>query len=619
MRTSPVRTFFPTIFNYGTKVAGLQILPSVWVPPYVALPAWLSLDWADKPDGWVASARRRGVSMEAAWKLVSGSCGHKVIVRSSAVGEGLHDRGLYRSICLDAGAGIEAAISAIEAIYTHFASHQRHAAMGICLQRYMQPDLAGHVSNETHLSATRNQWKYGLEIPAFAPDRGLNSKFASSLDEVDPIALRSQRDIPQALRRVCNWANLRVDRRSHLEWCGAAGRLWIVQLDQEGPTSAGANPHIMPVVRAPPEDAEPPQEGLFKPYCTQDDSVWRKLRNVRDFWTAGDPPRHRLFFARGDEITKALARKGGATRIAAEINLPTAGRAVLRTDTLNPAVKAMNLPRTFTVDGRAATKWLRGTLAAMRRKGATNEEVAIILHQYIPARAAAWTFYAPGDDFVQIDALWGLPDGLQFLSHDTFQVDARTGIELAAQVRVKPDFLQEQDDGEWRYVQVARQFGRDRVLSREALRALTLQTVAIARNIKDRAQIMWFCDLPEELGLGQHLPWYLVPCHMNAATPFLLWQPISMPDTPTHMVVLDADLATPASARRQSPSQRGRSIRLTNSCGLSACRRSGQRLGPQGTDVFRPSPAHAGLRWGLRTVRFSSRESCGQVRGPALR
>jgi hypothetical protein len=195
--------------------------------------------------------------MEVAWQLVSGSCGHKVIVRSSAVGEGLDDRGLYRSICLDAGAGIEAAISAIAAIYTHFASHQRHAAIGICMQRYMQPDLAGHVSNETHLSATRNQWKYGLEIPAFAPDRGLNSKFASSLDEVDPIALRSQRDIPQALRRVCNWANLRVDRRSHLEWCGAAGRLWIVQLDQEGPTSAGANPHNMPVVRAPSEDAEP--------------------------------------------------------------------------------------------------------------------------------------------------------------------------------------------------------------------------------------------------------------------------------------------------------------------------------------------------------------------------
>src|SRR5271154_1777020 len=83
----PGQDFFTTVFNYGTKVAGLQILPTAWVPPYVALPAWLSLDWADKPDGWVASARHRGVSIEAAWKLVAGAGEHKVIIRSSAVGE----------------------------------------------------------------------------------------------------------------------------------------------------------------------------------------------------------------------------------------------------------------------------------------------------------------------------------------------------------------------------------------------------------------------------------------------------------------------------------------------------------------------------------------------------
>jgi hypothetical protein len=62
----PAQDFFTTVFNYGTKVAGLQILPPAWVPPYVALPAWLSLEWAEKPESWVASARRRRVSIEAA-------------------------------------------------------------------------------------------------------------------------------------------------------------------------------------------------------------------------------------------------------------------------------------------------------------------------------------------------------------------------------------------------------------------------------------------------------------------------------------------------------------------------------------------------------------------------
>jgi predicted house-cleaning noncanonical NTP pyrophosphatase (MazG superfamily) len=500
--------YLTTILYYGTKVAGLQILPSVWVPPYVALPAWLSEEWAANPSDWLTRAQRKQVQLEQACALVSDSGKHKIIVRSSAVGEGLDDRGLYKSICIEPEQPFNAIVTAIEDIFAHFANQTLHTAMGICLQRYMQPDFAGHVSNELHLSATRNQWKYGIEIPAFAPDRGLNSKFARAPDEIASIALTSQKDIGQALRRVCNWANLRVDGRSHLEWCAASGRLWVVQLDQESPTSAGANPHTMPEVRATASENKRTSCELFQLYRIQEDPPWRKLRNLRDFWTGAEPPRHRLYYADGSAIEAALARRGGAAKIAAEIDVLTSGRAVLRTDCVNTTIKPFNLPRTHTVNGKAAAAWLRETLAVMQGKGARSDEVAIILHQYIPARAAAWSFYSPGDDFVQIDCLWGLPDGLQFLSHDSFQVDARTGEELSAQVRYKPDFLQEQDDGAWRYLPIARQYGRDRVLSRDALRTLALETVAISRKIKDRAQIMWFCDLPEELGLGQHLPWY---------------------------------------------------------------------------------------------------------------
>jgi len=431
-----------------------------------------------------------------------------IIVRSSAVGEGLDDRGLYRSIILPANAPFAELVAAIEDIYRHFARHARHSAMGICLQRHVAPEFAGHVSNEIRVSASRNQWKFGLEAPTFVPDQGLNSKFATAPDEVTQLRLTSQRDVSSALRQVCHWVNLRIDGRSHLEWCAANNRLWIVQLDQESPTSPGINPHVMPAPRAISATAPAKTKQIFSLYRVQDDPPWRKLRNIRDFWTGAETPRHRLFFATGEALEIALASAGGEARLTEEIDAITNGRAVLRTDCLNPAVRAFNLPRTHTVDGCAATKWIRDTLAAMKAKGAKPKEIAIILHRYIPARAAAWTYYSLDDDFVQIDCLWGLPDGLQFLPHDTLQIDARTGEELAAQIRYKPDFLQEQCDGTWRYVRIARQYSRDRVLSRDALRYLALETVAVARKIKDRAQIMWFCDLPPELGIGQHLPWY---------------------------------------------------------------------------------------------------------------
>jgi predicted house-cleaning noncanonical NTP pyrophosphatase (MazG superfamily) len=501
--------YFTTILHYGTKVAGLQILPANWVPLYAALPAWVSDEWASNQKDWIARVRRRQLNIEQAIGLISDDGRQPVIVRSSAVGEGLDDRGLYRSLQLPAGATFEATVAAIEEIFLHFAELGRHTSMGICIQRYMPPDFSGHVSNEVHLSATRNQWKYGIETPAFAPDRGLNSKFADAPDENVQLTLATQKDIAPALRRVCNWVNLRIDSRSHLEWCGAHGRLWVVQLDQESPTSAGINPHMMPGARGLGQSSdENDPKGLFQRYRIQDDPPWRKLRNIRDFWTGEDAPRHRLYFATGETLADALAKRGGAKALAKEIDALTGGRAVLRTDCKDPAIKTFNLPRTHTVGGAVAAGWIKTTLAAMAAKQAKVEDVAIILHRYIPARSAAWSYYSPGDDFVRVDCLWGLPDGLQFLSHDSFQIDARTGEELAAEARYKRDFLQEQDDGTWRYVAIARQYGRDRVLSRDALRTVALETIAIARKLKERTQIMWFCDLPPELGLGLHLPWY---------------------------------------------------------------------------------------------------------------
>ncbi|MGQ3228758.1 MAG: hypothetical protein ACT6R2_07665 [Blastomonas fulva] len=528
--------YFATILHYGTKVGGIQILPSAWTPPYAALPAWIFEEWSAHPDDWSNRIRRRQIHIEDATELVSEGGRYPIIVRSSAVGEGLEDRGLYKSVVLEQGASLQAVTAAVGDVFRHFSEQARHSAMGICLQRYMTPEFAGHVSNEAHLSATRNQWKYGIEVPAYAPDRGLNSKFAVSPDENEALSLITQKDISPALRRVCHWINLRIASRSHLEWCGAHGQLWIVQMDQESPTSSGVNPHIMPHARGLQECAnDSAQARLFQLYRIQEDPPWRKLRNIRDFWTGVESPRHRLFFSTADKLQQALARRGGAKAVAREIDYLTGGRAVLRTDCKDPRVKSFNLPRTHTVDGSQASRWIGTTLKSMTAKGISPADIAIILHRYIPARAAAWSYYSPGDDFVQIDCLWGLPDGLQFLTHDSFQIDARTGDELAAQVRYKRDFLQEQEDGSWRYVAVARQFGRDRVLSRDALRVIALETVAIARKIKQRAQIMWFCDLPPDLGLGAHLPWF-------RSKEFMGYAAASRPPLPTRRIRTLADL-----------------------------------------------------------------------------
>ena len=130
------------------------------------------------------------------------------------------------------------------------------------------------------------------------------------------------------------------------------------------------------------------------------------------------------------------------------------------------------------------------------------------MHRYIPGVASAWAFCEAGGDVVQIDSLWGLPDGLQFCPHDSFEVDLRIGKVPSKRIRFKPYFIREQLDGSWEYVRVNRKFGRHSSLSDKALIYIAKQTRKISDKIDHNAQIMWFCNIPSSEGLGSHIPWY---------------------------------------------------------------------------------------------------------------
>lgn len=375
-----------TVLQYGSKVAGLLILPPTWVPPFAALPAWLSEEWQANEDQWVAVARRNGIDMSKILRLIGENGRHEIILRSSAVGEGLGDRGQYQSIKLPRNAGPDDATEALETIYAGLLDKGRHMSMGICIQRYVTPEIAGHTSNELRLSATRNQWKYEIEQPSYVPNKGLNSKFAYSPPEDEPPRVLSQINLSRALRGVCHWINLRIGGRSHVEWCVSSGRLWALQLDEESPTSVGENPHAMPSTHFGEPTTAPETFSCFQLYKVQKDTKWKKLTNVRDFWIDEHPPKHRLFFATAQTIKEILGKEDNRTKLAQEIDYLTRSRAVLRTDCCDPKVQGFNLPRTHTVSGADAVIWLEKTTEEMLTKGIAAEDIAFILHQYIPAR-----------------------------------------------------------------------------------------------------------------------------------------------------------------------------------------------------------------------------------------
>jgi predicted house-cleaning noncanonical NTP pyrophosphatase (MazG superfamily) len=489
---------------YGTKADSLFRVPSFWTPTFAALPVELYETWKRSPSNSVSSVEI-GVQdvLSHTIDCIRENGFTQVIVRSSAIEEGLDDRGRYLSrLC--SSSSLNGVISAINEIYHDFRNKAGESArLGLVIQGFVDAASAGHLSNEVHLTPTRNQWKYELEKPIYSPARGINSKFATLPDALRPLLRSPSEPVHFLLRKVGRWINENFAGRSHIEWCTSSTHLWLLQVDSEVPTSSGADPRAMPTYSG--NDTSAVSTSVLRLYRPGDRVRWQKLENVNDFWTGHDAPKHKLYYATAGKLKSILESGQGAEHLEDEIREVTSDRGVVRIDKI-PA--AFLLPRTHTVDAEHAVQWILKEITTFEREGANLNDICFIIHAFIPARVAAWTYFHPGDDIVQVDCLWGLPDGLQFLPHDSFQANAGSSSVISERVRYKPQFLQEQPDGSWQYVPVARQFGRLRALSKKAVSYLAKQTVSIAGKLNSDAQVMWFCDIPSELGLGDHLPWY---------------------------------------------------------------------------------------------------------------
>lgn len=100
---------------------------------------------------------------------------------------------------------------------------------------------------------------------------------------------------------------------------------------------------------------------------------------------------------------------------------------------------------------------------------------------------------------------------MQFLPHDTFEYDVRRQKTSSEIIRYKVSFIQEIDNGSWKEIKIARRLGRSRSLSSRDVAEVATQTFALAARLGRKVQVMWFCAIPESLGIGRNLPWVRAP------------------------------------------------------------------------------------------------------------
>lgn len=243
---------------------------------------------------------------------------------------------------------------------------------------------------------------------------------------------------------------------------------------------------------------------VFRRYNPGDSSRWGKLRRLSEFQSEGKPPPHRLFWATASALQIAISQDSAA--LTDEISALTGGRAVLRTDGIGGG---FNLDRTDTVTPAEALRWIEDQISEMP-DGAALDDYLFILHAFIPARAAAWSHFTLNGTFVRIEGLWGLADGMQYNSTDTYWFDVAGSKQVSRQLRYKSHVMVEQADGTWTKEEVAPAFARYTSLTKKQVQDIGKRTAEIAANCGTDVQVMWFVDIDAAANLGENLPWFRI-------------------------------------------------------------------------------------------------------------
>jgi len=149
----------------GAKVEGLFDLPTSWTPPFVVV----SLG-SYPPDSNRIAELRKCLLGSNQWSLPSKLISKKadrVIVRSSANIEDIDARGWLTS--RQSASGIDDVLQVFETVWSY--SRQAldeldsHASLSLIIQRFHQPQLHGHLSNERRVSRSHKQWRFEIESP----------------------------------------------------------------------------------------------------------------------------------------------------------------------------------------------------------------------------------------------------------------------------------------------------------------------------------------------------------------------------------------------------------------------------------------------------------------------
>lgn len=498
--------------TYGIKGAGILSLPISWTPPFFLISALLYeryRDIADATPSLVLNnilANDEPYVLESALKQIASLDNDFVIVRSSTSDEDIEYRGHYKSLtCNAVPEQLSLAISKVFA----YCPLEVGTTMGLVVQRYVRTCRAsGHLSNERRISKRNSSWicefdtVSGVGAPRIEP---LSSHRVRPADVDGPLMSSSWEDLIERLRQLGAWGQAQK-LHLHFEWIWDGSHLWVVQADECTYTRSRpsfASTHK--IIKAPRErllSVVLPEQNVAK-------GIWSKLDCVKAFRECGLPTT-KLWVLNDKSILVELNAGKCPRRLRRDLQALLGAPIVIRTDfALQNDLAGLLLPRTDTVSSlEAAEDFLVGVSKQMDKALVAEGKLCFIIHRFIPSRSSAFGFADPQRGRVRIDGIWGLPDGLAFYAHDSFDIPNDGIGRIYPHARYKGEYLDLDREGRWVRKLLGAPYDWKPSLTNEELRMIGRGTFAVAQAVGAPVQVMWFVGIPQGFGHPRCLPWY---------------------------------------------------------------------------------------------------------------
>lgn len=467
-------TFISDVTRFGTKAAGLALLPMKWTPPFIALAAGR---YAQVESGAGFDALTSGLR-----ELEPTPDG--VLVRSSAVEESMGRRGALDSLRSSNDARDVA--RAMKRIAADLPVRAR-PTLAFVVQTWIPNAALGHLSNERRVSQDRRSWLCEAELPVAAADRIFRFRVDSSARFSEDPTCGSFEELAETLRGVARVLG-GGGERLHLEWVWDGRRLWLVQCDHD--TTPDGAPPGSAWRRAPASSIEQPLT-IFSE-ITHEPSPFPKANHVRLFRHLGLPHGDVRVLAGTDQV-RELAEGHISTALEADlralISEPVVVRTDVRSESVRPEVLSRRTDTCLTL--HQLQDFLIRTARASLNAHSDPGDVAFLAHRFLLGRAGAFAYAQPGDARVLVDATWGIPDSLLFHPHDSYRVHTDTG-GVERYVRCKTDFIDVDARGRWRSRVAGRPWDWKPTLEDEDARCLADMTRRIADEVDEPVEVMFF-------------------------------------------------------------------------------------------------------------------------------